>query len=306
MLASKAISDFLLSYRGSRSPQTILWYERRLSALVSFLGDVRVATITIDDLRRWRAALCERRTRYVDHPSGRKAEPGGLSTHTLHGYVRAARHFFKWLEEEGSIPANPARRLELPRLPRGVVKGIAQEDLRRILEAAHRSGPRDHALAWFLYSTACRVGGTVNLRLGDLHLERGLAYVHEKGNKTRPVFMLPEAVQAMQVWLNVRPALDDDHVFVGERGPLKGSGIYQVMKRLAKLAGVKSGWNPHNWRHRRIRDLQANGMSLGILSQVAGHASVGVTADIYGMLSEAELQAVVKQYELPLPQVTRP
>jgi len=301
MRASKAIADFLLSYRGSRSPQTIVWYERRLSALVSFVGDVDVATITIDDLRRWRAALCDRPTRYEDHPSGRRAEPGGLSPHTLHGYVRAARHFFKWLEEEKSISANPARRLELPRLPRGIVKGVAQEDLRRILEAARRSGPRDHALAWFLYSTACRVAGAVNLRLDDLHLDRGLAYVHEKFSKTRAVFLLPEAVEAMRAWLEIRPALDDDHVFVGQRGPLKPSGLYQVMKRLAKGAGVRSGWNPHNWRHRRIRDLQANGMPLGVLSQYAGHASVDVTADVYGTLSEVELQAVVHQYELPFP-----
>jgi hypothetical protein len=41
-------------------------------------------------------------------------------------------------------------------------------------------------------------------------------------------------------------------------------------------------------------------MPLGVLSQYAGHASVGVTADVYGTLSEAELQAVVHQYELPM------
>lgn len=308
MLASKAIGNFLLSYRGSRSPQTIVWYERRLHALASFLGDVEVAEITIEDLRRWRAALCQRDARYVDHPSGRRAQPGGLSAHSLHGYVRAVRHFFKWLEEEGCLPASPARRLELPRLPKGTIRGIAQEDLRRILAEARRSGPRDHALAWFLYSTAARVGGAVGLRLSDLRLERGLAYVREKGDKTRPVFLMPEAIHAMQAWLEARQAWlevrpdreGDDHVFLGERGPLKPSGIYQVMKRLAKRAGVRAGWNPHNWRHRRIRDLQANGMPLGVLSQVAGHASVGVTADIYGVLSEAELQAVVQQYELPL------
>lgn len=301
MLASKATEAFLLSYRGSRSPQTITWYERRLSALVLFLGDVDVAKVTISDLRRWRAELFERRTRYENHPSGRRPEPGGLSAHTLHGYVRAARRFFKWLEEEEILTASPARRLELPRLPRGIVKGIAQEDLNRILEAARQSSARDLALAWFFYSTACRVGGAVNLRLGDLHLDRCMAYVHEKFNKTRPVFMLPAAVEAMRAWLEARLDSDDDHVFMGERGPLQGSGIYQVMKRLARRAGInRAGWNPHNWRHRRLRDLEAAGMPLDVRSQYAGHSSVAVTADIYGRFSETELQRAVEQYEFPL------
>jgi len=299
MLASKAIEAFLLSYRGSKSPQTITWYERRLSALVLFLGNVEIAEISISDLRRWRAALFERRNRWEDHPSGRRPEPGGLSAHTLHGYVRAARRFFRWLEDEELLDHNPARRLELPRLPKGIVRGIAQGDLSLILEAAHQSGARDLALAWFFYSTACRVAGAVNLRICDLHLDRCMAYVHEKGDKTRPVFMLPAAVEAMQVWLEARPDSDDDHVFTGERGPLQGSGIYQVMKRLAKRSGVARGWNPHNWRHRRIRDLQARGMPLGVLSQYAGHASVEVTADIYGTLPENELQQLYFQYALP-------
>ncbi len=299
MLASKAIEAFLLSYHGSKSPQTIIWYERRLSALLLFLGDVEVATITISDLRRWRAGLFERRTRYENHPSGRRPEPGGLSAHTLHGYVRAARRFFRWLEEEELLDHNPARRLELPKLPRRMVRGIAQGDLSKILEAARQSGPRDHALVWFFYSTACRVGGVVNLRLDDLDLGRCRARVREKGDKTRPVFLIPPAADAMRAWLDVRPdSDDDDHVFLGERGPLKGSGVYQVMKRLAKRAGVARGWNPHNWRHRRIRDLQARGMPLGVLSQYAGHASVEVTADIYGTLPEDELQQLYFQYAL--------
>jgi site-specific recombinase XerD len=227
MRASKAVELFLLSCRGSKSPQTIIWYERRLSALVLFLGDVKLADVTIQDLRRWRAALVERNARWVNHPSGRRAEPGGLSMHTLHGYVRAVRRFFRWLEDEGMIVASPARRLELPRLPRGIVKGIAQQDLSLILEAARQSSPRDLALAWFFYSTACRVGGAVNLRLGDLRLERGLAYVHEKFDKTRPVFLLPAAVEAMRAWLDIRPDSDDDHA-TGGSGTCRRTGCHWV------------------------------------------------------------------------------
>ena len=283
----QAVEAFLLSYRGSKSPATITWYERRLSALVSFLGpEADITSISTQQLREWRVALCSR-----DRP---------LSAYTLHGYIRAARHFGKWMADEGLIEANPAERLELPRLPRGQVKGIAQADLVAILEAA-RNSPRDLALAWFLYSTACRVGGVVNLKCFDLDLEHKRAKVKEKGNKTRSVFLTDEAVEAMRAWLEVRPDVDDDHVFIGERGPLKSSGIYQIMKRLAKSAGVTRGWNPHNWRHRRARDLLNARVPLGVVSQILGHADVAVTSNIYGQLNDDDLQRAV-QVPLPFPQ----
>jgi site-specific recombinase XerD len=297
MLASHALEAFLLSYRGSKSPATITWYERRLKALIAFTGDVDITTITISRLRKWRVALCGRSVRYGEQTSGRAAEPGGLSAYTLHGYIRSARHWFKWLADEGLIEANPAERLELPRLPRGQVKGISQVDLVAIMEAA-ASSPRDLALVWFLYSTGCRVGGVANLRIGDLDVEHGRARVREKGNKSRTVFLLPDAVAAMRAWLNVRPDTDHEHVFLGKRGPLKTSGIYQILKRLAKSAGVAHGWNPHNWRHRRARDLLIAKVPLGVVAQILGHSDVATTSNIYGQLSDSDLQRAA---QVPLP-----
>ena len=299
MLASNAVEMFLLSYRGSKSPQTLVWYERRLSALVSFLGDVEIADVTIHDLRRWRVALCERTSRYEDHPSGRPAEAGGLSPYTLHGYIRSARHFFKWLEDEELLNHNPALRLELPRLPKGGVRGIPHADLVKILAAAG-SLPRDLALCWFLYSTGCRVGGLCDLRLSDLCLDSARAYVREKNKKTRVVFLTSQAVEAMRAYLAVRPARPDDplqgddHVFLGQRGPLSTAGAYQVLKRLAAVAGVEHGWNPHAWRHTRAREFQAE-LGLGIVSQLLGHSTEQITADIYGRLGEDELQRLFER-----------
>lgn len=294
MLASRAIEAFLLSYRGSKSPATITWYERRLRALVAFTGDVDITTISTQQLREWRVELCSRPVQRTIHESPQR----GLSAYTLHGYIRSVRHLFKWLLDEHLIEVNPAARLELPRLPRGQVKGISQTDLVAILEAAANSCPRDLALVWFLYSTGCRVGGVANLMIGQMELEHGRARVREKGDKSRTVFLLPDAVTAMRAWLKVRPDSDDDHVFLGKRGPLKTSGIYQVLKRLARSAGVVHGWNPHNWRHRRARDLLNAKVPLGVVSQVLGHSDVGVTSNIYGQLSDDDLQRAV---QVPLP-----
>ncbi len=298
MQCTQAIEAFLLSMTGVAARSTLVWYRKRLKSLAAFLGEADVGQVTVGDLRRWRVSLCERESRYQDHPSGRSAEAGGLSQHTLHGYVRAARRLFKWLEDEGMIERNPARRLELPKLPKGRVKGIEHENLKKMLAAAEQMGKRELALCWFFYSTGARLAGVVGVRLRDLHLDAGLAYVTEKGNKTRPVFLIQSALRAMVDYLKVRPDSDDDHVFLGLRGPLKGSGVYQVLERIAEQAGVPDGWNPHNWRHRRLRDLQAAGVSMGIVSQIAGHSSIEVTVGIYGV-QPVDVLKKAAQIDLP-------
>jgi site-specific recombinase XerD len=300
MLLRAASDAFMLSLNGCKSPATLDWYRRRLSSLCDFLGDVTLEEVTVDDLRRWRLSLVERRTRYADHPFRRHPEPGGLSAHTLHGYVRAARRFFQWLEDEERIARNPARRLELPKLPAGRVRGIEHDDLRKMLSAAREIGARELALCWFFYSTGARLAGVAGLTLDILKLERGVAYVTEKGDKTRPVFLLPEAIEAMRAYLAVRPVESgSNRVFLGLRGPLTPGGIYEVMERIALRAGVNHNWNPHNWRHRRLRDYQLR-LGLGLVQQLAGHAQESTTADMYGRMTEDELAQAAASVPLPL------
>ena len=290
MQASDALERFLLSLTGVASPATVDWYRRRLSSLVEFLGDVEVERVPVHDLRRWRVSLCERTSKYCDHPL-RPEKEGGLSQYTLHGYVRAARRWFKWLKDEGVAEVNPAQRLELPKLPKGGRKGLSQLDMQRILDVARDRGiPRDYALVTFLADTMCRVGGLVDLHVDDLDLERGRATVHEKGDKERPVYLEQRAINALRAWLMVRPDADDDHVFLNRyKKPLTTNGAYQVLKRLAKAAGVTVKWNPHSWRHGGARAMLKRGVSLGVVSQFLGHESVQVTKDFYNDLDDEEL-----------------
>jgi site-specific recombinase XerD len=278
VLLRAAYDSFLLSLDGCKAVSTLTWYRCRLSPLVDFLGDVDVSAVRIDDLRRWRSSF-----------------NGRVSAHTLHGNVRACRRFFKWLEDEGIVSCSPARRLELPRLPKGYAQGIEHADLRRMLDAAAGMGALELALCWFFYSTGARRGGVVSLRLFDLHLDQGRAYVHEKNSKTRMVPLLPEAVAAMRAWLSVRPKTDDDHVFIGRRGALTGSGVYRVLGRVARAAGVEGEWNPHAFRHRRARDWLAAGVPLSVVSQGLGHDDVSVTAGIYGVLPDEQIQDQLSQ-----------
>jgi site-specific recombinase XerD len=231
-----------------------------------------------------------------------------LSAETIRGHVRACRRFFRWLKEEGYLDTNVAKRLEQPPKPIRTRKGIKVSDRNAMIREAELS-PRDYALTLFLADTGCRVAGVVGLKLGDLDLENGTAEVFEKGRggnkKARLVFFVEKTKRAMEAWLEVRPATPGcDFVFLatGKGGRisnphgLKESGVYQVLKRLAKKAGVTSGFNPHNWRHGAARGMIKNGASLIEVCQLLGHSSVTVTGDFYGTFDEEELRESHREY----------
>lgn len=302
------LDDYILSMTGVKSTATIKWYATRLKSLVVFIGaDRDVTSITIADLRKWRVAMSGKTTRFEDHPT-RPTKGGGLASETFRGYVRAVRIFFRWLVAEDVLSKNPADRLELPpraKLPR---KGIEAGDMQRIIEAAR--GPhgygynqaRDYALTLFMADTACRAGGIYNLKVADLDLPNRRANVTEKGlggnGLPRAVFIEPDTIKAVQAWLDQRSNdwPDSEYVFNTPKGKLKHSGVYQLIKRLAKHADVGPGWNPHNWRHGAARAMLTNGASLAHVQQILGHADVSTTARSYGTFATRELQQAHDRY----------
>ena len=116
MKISEAANLFYDSMTGVLAPKTIKWYENRLPSLIAFTHDAEIETITVAQLRSWRASLVKRGNRYTNHPT-RPEMKGGLSPFTVHTFVRAAKRLFRWLHDEELIPTNPAARLELPQLP---------------------------------------------------------------------------------------------------------------------------------------------------------------------------------------------
>jgi len=299
MKLRKAISIYLQSVKGEISPRTHAWYAGKLKSLKDFLGDREIEEITAHDLRRWRARLLDRTERWVEHPY-RTPKEGSLSPHTINGHIRACRRLFRWLNLEGYISDNPALKLNFIRTPDEEPKAATEEDIRRMLRVAKSTSPRDYALLCFLIDTGARAGGVVSLTLDRLDLERRRALVIEKSQKrerARRVFFTTETRQALEEWLAVRPKTECDHVFLGVHGaPLSVSGLYQVLRRLAKKAGIKGRFNPHSLRHAFARRVLQQGADLATLSQLMGHSSVEVTVHYYARWADDELGALHDRY----------
>jgi len=275
MKTKEAIDVFLEAKVGIRAPRTIEWHKENLQRFSSFIGENQcVESIDIRQLRQWRVALNKR----------------DLSEWTIHGYLRTIRHFFNWLEEEEMLDQNPAKRLKLFRLPKPPRKGIS-DAARDAMLSVRRDNTRDFAILMFVASTGCRIAGVTTLTVENIDIDSMSAFITEKGQKSRTVFLGLEAASAMRNWIDIRPPTNAREVFVQKEGRgLTSSGIYQVFKRAAKDAGIKNNWSPHQWRHAFARNFLRNGGDIGVLSQILGHATIHVTLMHYGSLENQDLQ----------------
>lgn len=296
MTFADAVNEFLTACKADGlKPATLHWYESRLKLVADHFQGVPIDLVDLAGLRRYVNGLYARPTRYQDAPQ-RKAIPGGLSRHTIHGHLRALRTFFKWCTDEYHLPADPMKRIRLPRLDNDEPKAASLNDLVRLLNAATES--RDRAILLFLADTGCRAGGLLSLKLDDLDLAKCRAVVHEKGGKYRTVFFTNITATAIDLWLARRPISANGIVFCalssGRRGsPLTLTGLHSMIRRLKKRAGVTGRCNPHSFRHMFGSLWQGDAKTLSILM---GHSDVATTLRYYVRPDMDEISAKHGQF----------
>lgn len=270
-----AIRHFIESMNGTKANQTAQWYEKKLGTLTK-LSNLDLDEITLNNLRTWRESIIKKK----------------LSNWTSHGHIRAVRRLFKWLESENLIKSNPAKKLELPRLPEEPPKGIERKDIRKMLQHS-KPNPRNHALILFLANTGARIGGIEQLSWEDICLKEQWAIVREKGQTYRRVYFDKKTRKALK---RLKGKTKTGRVFISTRGTaLTKTGIHQILERTGKKAGAKR-FNAHSFRHAFARNLITEGANLAQVSQLLGHRDIQVTAKFYARFNDQELQKTHKRF----------
>lgn len=216
---------------------------------------------------------------------------------TVNRRLAALRAFCRWLVATGILASDPTA--DIPPVPQAPAppKALEVTDLRRLIRRAQASGnPLHIAVVVLLANTGLRVSELCGLRLGDVEIgeRKGKVTVRSgKGEKYREVPLNAEARWALAGYLAVRPTTADGHLLVGRRGPLTISGVWRIVAKYAREAGVEA--TPHVLRHTfATRLLREAGTDLVTVSDLLGHADPRTTAR-YVRSNAADRQEAVEK-----------
>lgn len=202
--------------------------------------------------------------------------------------LSSLRSFFRWLVLEGTISDNPCDLVDQPKLGHYLPDVLSVEEVERIIDSVDVKtvqGLRDRAMLEIMYGCGLRVSEVVSLKISCLYLDEGFVRVIGKGDKERLVPVGEMAADAVNAYLEERPAAlsskDDDVLFLSRFDkPLSRQSVFKMIKKQALIAGVRKDISPHTLRHSFATHLIENGADLLVVKEMLGHESI-TTTEIY-------------------------
>ena len=202
------------------------------------------------------------------------------------------RSFLKYLAAQGAIHTSPARAVASPKkehhLPDYMTLDVVEE-LMEMPDLNTTAGVRDRAILELLYGSGLRVSELVGLDIENISMNERLAKVLGKGQKERIVPFGQKASDALEKYLEARPALaakikatqdvDRNAVFLNlKRGQrLTARSIGNIVDRYVALLAEKLKAHPHTLRHTFATHMLDSGADLRAIQELLGHESLSTT-----------------------------
>ncbi len=226
----------------------------------------------------------------------------GLGGRSLARHLSALRGFFAFAREEGALAEDPARFLENPKLVRSLPEVLSRAEMDALLAAPDLSdklGFRDRTMLELLYASGLRVSELCNVKALDFDAQTNLLRVFGKGSKERLVPVHSVAANFLQDYIrHWRPlfAPKAPVLFLNRSGRgLSRVGVWKLVQRYAKMAGITCAVSPHTFRHSFATHLLEGGADLRSVQMLLGHADIAAT-EIYTHVQEERIAGVHRQY----------
>jgi integrase/recombinase XerD len=232
--------------------------------------------------------------------TGAGDERPACSASTVHRKTACLRSFYKHLRRDELIGDDPTAALSAPRRAKKLPQVLNYAEVGKLLAAPEGASPtakRDRALLEVMYACGLRASETIGLELGDVDPREGVLRARGKGSKERLVPLGRKAIAAIDAYLRGGRAqlVGERHetmLFVNFRGgPLSRQGLYKIVQRHARAAGLAGQMSPHTLRHSFATHLLAGGCDLRAVQEMLGHADIATT-QMYTHLSGERLKDV--------------
>lgn len=272
------------------SINTIDAYKHDIICLLDFCLEIgqNVLQLKLEDLQNFAATIHEK----------------GIGPTSQARILSGVRSFYRYLLLDGYIEADPAELLESPNLGKHLPEVLSTPEVDKLekgIVLTKKEGQRNKAIIEVLFSCGLRVSELVNLKLSQLFLDDGFVQVIGKGSKERLVPISKRAIKELRLWFDDRKELDvkdgeEDYVFLNRRGShLTRTMILLMIKKQAKIAGIKKTISPHTMRHSFATALLKGGADLRAIQAMLGHEDIGTT-EIYTHIDITTLRKEILEH----------
>ena len=303
MYLSELVNDFLEYVEIERgcALKTVENYTLYMNRLLEFIGkDIMVSALTGDKIRKYHI--------WLSRQAG--SQERRLSAKTQNYHLIALRSFLKYCAKRDIKTVAPEK-IELRKTSSNFdhTSFLTRDELKLLFESVDTStetGLRDLAVLELLFSAGLRVSELTSLNRDQINLEKDEFVVRGKGKKVRPVFLSPEAIEALGAYLKTRTDKNTPlfvnfagksslHDKESENRRLTSRSVQRMINKYAKTAGITKHVHPHTLRHSFATDLLMNGADLRSVQSLLGHADISTT-QIYTHVTDQHLREVHRKF----------
>ncbi len=228
----------------------------------------------------------------------------GLSSASVNRKLAAIRGFYKYLLREARVEENPLARVETARTWMRLPGTLSRDEMETLLAQppeATPAGVRDRAMLELLYATGIRVSELATLTLNRVNRQMGFLVTVGKGRKERIVPVGQSALGWLGRYIEqARPAFlkkkTSTALFLNRSGErFTRQGLWKLIKKYAKMAGLERKVHPHTFRHSFATHLLEGGADLRSVQVMLGHTDISTT-QIYTHVTRERLKEIHRKY----------
>ena len=222
-----------------------------------------------------------------------------LSSSSVNRNISSIKAFYLFLIKRKIIMISPAAEIITPKQERYLPTSMSELEVEKLLnspKSSIRIEIRDKAMIEMLYATGMRISELVNLKLNNVDINRCVVKVLGKGSKERLIPFGENALEALNLYLNIRPSSNSKEVFLSNRKRrLSRVTFWQRIKTYLKRENLKLSISPHTLRHAFATHLLNRGADLRSVQLLLGHSDLSTT-QIYTHIAKQRLSDVLKKH----------
>lgn len=262
--------------RDNKAPRTISTYLEDATELVRHLAAAGRTTTAEElvraDIDSYLDALWER----------------GLAPASVAKRFRSIQQFCKWLEQEGETAVSPMAGMRPPAVPAKPVPVVPDSAFETMLKDIVRDrrahlfeARRDEAIFRVFADCGVRLQEITELTVEGINLDTDELRVFGKGRRFRVVPFDDDTAVSLHKYLRERakhpaaraarftnhddpkdPRNGEHLLWLGTKGPLKYTGVLQMVKRRSRASlGIEGHIHPHQLRHTAAHAAARSGLS---------------------------------------------